>query len=42
MYTDNIIATLVAMADWFSPSDIEALTLENGRDHVKDNHARRG
>lgn len=27
-YNDNIIATIYAMADWFSPSDIEAPTLE--------------
>jgi hypothetical protein len=27
-YKENIIATIYAMADWFSPSDIEAPTLE--------------
>lgn len=27
-YKDNIIATIYALADWFSPSDIEAPTLE--------------
>lgn len=27
-YKDNIIATIYAMADWFSPSDVEAPTLE--------------
>ena len=27
-YKENIVATIYAMADWFSPSDIEAPTLE--------------
>ena len=27
-YKENIIATIYAMADWFSPADIEAPTLE--------------
>ena len=27
-YKENIIATIFAMADWFSPSDVEAPTLE--------------
>lgn len=27
-YKDNIIATIYALADWFSPSDVEAPTLE--------------
>ena len=27
-FNDNVIATIYALADWFSPSDIEAPTLE--------------
>ena len=27
-YRENIVARIYAMADWFSPSDIEAPTLE--------------
>ena len=27
-YKENIIATIFALADWFSPSDVEAPTLE--------------
>lgn len=27
-YRENIVATIFALADWFSPADIEAPTLE--------------